>query len=206
MRYQVYECTGQESPRLRESCVFKSFPTKCATIFHKLLPRHILRLIHKKAYAWHRSKLILSADDNIQKFKLCSNNLRTAIKAYRLNRDTADLCGVCSKHVYNIFSKRMYPSRESLPLVDNNDNSVFSYIVKAELFNNAFMQNFSTDPYIVPTPSFAIGFSINITTEIILKHLRQLSCSAATPDVINNVFLRGATSGLEQPLKKHDRI
>ena len=94
----------------------------------------------------------------------------------------------------------MYSSRESFPLVDNNDNPIYSIIVKAELFNDAFMQNFSTDLCIAPTPYFSNGFSINITTEIILKHLRQLSCSAAAPDVINNVFLRGAASGLVQPL------
>ena len=172
---------------------------KCTTISHKRLSRHILQLIHKKAYTWRRSKLIPSAD-NIQKFKLCSSSLRTAIKAHRLNRDTADLCGVSSKHFYNIVSKRMYPSRESFPLVDNNDNPIYSDIVKAELFINAFMQNFSTDPYIATTPSFANGFSINIVVEIILKHLRQLSCSAAASDVINNVFLHGAASGLVQPL------
>ena len=94
----------------------------------------------------------------------------------------------------------MYPSRESFPLVDNNDNTVYSNIVKAEQFNNAFMQNFSTDPYIAPTPSFANGFSINITAEIILKHLLQLSCSAAASDVISNVFLLCTASGLVQPL------
>ena len=94
----------------------------------------------------------------------------------------------------------MYPSRESFPLMDKNDNSIYSDIVTADLFNNAFVQNFSTDPYIAPTPSFANGFSINITTEIILKHLRQLFCSAAAPDVINNVFLRGAASVLVHPL------
>ena len=84
--------------------------------------------------------------------------------------------------------------------MDNNGNPIYSDIVKAELFNNAFVQNFSTNPYIAPTPSFSNGFSINITAEIILKHLRQLSCSAAAPDVINNVFLCGAASGLVQPL------
>ena len=82
----------------------------------------------------------------------------------------------------------------------HNDNPVYNDIVKAELLNNAFMQNFSINPYIASIPSFANGFSINITAEIILKHLRQLSSSAAAPDVINNVFLRGAASGLLQPL------
>ena len=94
----------------------------------------------------------------------------------------------------------MYSLRESFPLVDNNDNTVYSDIVKAELFNNTFMQNFSTDPHIAPTPSFVNGFSINITAEIILKHLHQLFCSAAASDVISNVFLRGAASGLVQLL------
>ena len=94
----------------------------------------------------------------------------------------------------------MYPLRESFPFVDNNDNPIYSDIVKAELFNSEFLQNFSTDPYIAPIPSFANVFSINITAEIILKHLHQLSCSAAAPDVISNVFLRGTTFGLVQPL------
>ena len=94
----------------------------------------------------------------------------------------------------------MYPSRESFPLVDNNDNPVYSDIVKTEVFNNTFMQSFSIDPYIAPTSSFTNGFSINITAKIILKLLRQLSCSVAAPGVINNVFLRSATSGLAQLL------
>ena len=92
------------------SKTFVSLKKKCPLISHKRLPRHILRLIHKKTCAWRHSKLIPSAD-NIQKFKLCSNSLRTAIKAYRLNRNIADLCGISSKHFYNIVSKRMHPSR-----------------------------------------------------------------------------------------------
>ena len=36
---------------------------KCTTISNKRLPRHILRLLYRKAYAWRRSKLIPSADD-----------------------------------------------------------------------------------------------------------------------------------------------
>ena len=159
-----------------------------------------MRLIHKKAYSWHRSKLIPFAD-NIQKFKLCSNcSLHTAIKTFRLDRDSTDLCRVSGKHSYNIISKRMYSSQESFSLVDNKDNPVYSDIVKAELFNNAFMQNCSIDPFNASTPCLVNGFSINITVEIILKYLRQLSCSAAAPDVINNIFLRAAASGLVQKL------
>ena len=42
---------------------FVPLKKKCTTISQKCLPRHILRLIHKKTYAWCRSKLIPSADN-----------------------------------------------------------------------------------------------------------------------------------------------
>ena len=142
---------------------FVPLKKKCTKISHKRLPRHILRLVHKKVYAWRCLKLVSFAD-NIQIFKLCSNSLRTAIKAYRIKRDTANSCGLCSKHFYNIVSKRMYPSRESFLIMDNNDNPLYSDIVKAELFNNAFMQNFSTYSYTAPTPVLLSRPKLSLST------------------------------------------
>ena len=64
---------------------------------------------------------------------------------------------------------------------------------------NYFVEN-SNLPYVRPVPIFTQGFDVNITRDVVATHLRKLSNSAGSSDVISNVFLRLATPGLISPL------
>ena len=44
------------------------------------------------------------------------------------------------------------------------------------------------------------GFEANMTYDLVSSHLRKLSNSSASPDVISNVFLRLTAPGLVIPL------
>ena len=111
------------------------------------LPRHVLQLINRKRRAWRLARCSPTAA-NKRMFKWWSGTLRNAIRAYRVSSDTAALCGVSTKRFYHAVSKRLNPPKESFPILDSAGLAINDDSVKAEAFNEAFIQNFADAPQV----------------------------------------------------------
>ena len=97
-------------------------------------------------------------------------------------------------HYY--ITKRISQPKDTFPLLDSTDVLINTDKEKAEAFNNAFVQNFASIPYTRSVLTFMQGFEANITYDLVSSHLRKLSNSSASPDVISNVFLRLVAPGI----------
>ena len=166
---------------------------------HSRLPRHILQLVHRKRRAWQLARSVPS-DVNRRRFKWWSSLLCNSIKAFRRDQDNAALSGVSAKNFYREVSKRLNPPKDSFPLLSADGLPLCTDKDKADAFNDAFVHNFANLPYVRPVPIFTQGFDVNITRDVVATHMRKLSNSAESPDVISNVFLRLAAPGLISPL------
>ena len=80
------------------------------------------------------------------------------MKAFRLHKDYVALSNVSVRHFYREASKRLSQPKYTFPLLDSSGELINTDKEKAEVFNNAFVQNFASILYTRLVPTFMQDF------------------------------------------------